>query len=145
MLDRLSARLREPHRRVLAVALLVILAVSLARFERRGEAARRWSLLARSLDGQPPSPAQGTRFWFDPDYAVFLDALEGRLPADASVAVLAPPWPDAYRYLAVYRLAPRRVVEARWMDEARAVAVYRTEAGRGPRGAPIANGTLWMR
>jgi hypothetical protein len=141
MLDRLS----EPYRRALAVALLVILAVSLARFQRRGETARRWSLLARSVAGQPPSPAQGTRFWFDPDYAVFLDALASRLPADASVAVLVPRWPDAYRYLAVYRLAPRRVVEARWMDEARAVAVYRTEAGRGPAGEPIPHGTLWMR
>ena len=138
-------RLREPYRRVLAVALLVILAVSLARFERRAEAARRWSLLVRSVAGQPPSPAQGTRFWFDPDYVVFLDALESRLPADASVAVLVPPWPDAYRYLAVYRLAPRRVVEARWMEEARAVAVYHTEAGHGPEGAPIPHGTLWMR
>jgi len=145
MRDRLRAGFREPHRRALAVALLLILAVSLARFQRPAEAERRWTFLARSAAGQPPTPAQSTRFWFDPDYAVFLEALANRLPADASVAVLAPPWPDAYRYLAVYGLAPRRVVEARWMDEARSVAVYRTETGRGPAGAPIPHGTLWMR
>jgi hypothetical protein len=144
MLDRLRAFL-DPYRRVLAVALLLILAVSLARFQRGAEVARRWSLLARSVAGQALSPAQGTRFWFDPEYSAFLDALEDRLPPDASVAVLVPSWPDTYRYLAVYRLAPRRVVEARWMDEARAVAVYRTEAGRGPEGVRIPYGTLWMR
>jgi hypothetical protein len=144
MRDRLRDVL-SPYRRVLAVALLFILAISLARFQRRAEVARRWSLLARSVAGQAPLPAQGTRFWFDPEYAAFLDALEERLPADATVAVLVPSWPDAYRYLAVYRLAPRRVVEARWMDEAKAVAVYRTEAGRGPEGVRIPYGTLWMR
>jgi len=145
MPGRLRDRLEGSLRRFLAVALLLVLAYSLAQFQRGSEVARRWRLLTRSAAGHPPTPAESTRFWFDPEYSEFLDALAERLPAGVSVAVLVPSWPDAYRYLAVYRLAPRRVVEARWMDEAQAVAVYRTEAGRGPAGEPIPRGTLWTR
>jgi len=80
----------------------------------------------------------------DPEAALELFVAERTL-AGASVAVLVPARPDAYLYLAVYRLAPRRVVDARWMGEASAVAVYRTEAGRGPEGEPIPHGTLRVR
>ena len=137
-----EARPRVSLRGAFAVALLLVLAVSLARFQRGAEVARRSRMLARSLHGQSLPAAQSTRFWFDPDYAVFLEAVAERAPAGAGVAVLVPSWPDSYLYLAVYRLAPRRVVDARWMSEAASIAVYHTEAERGPGGAPIAYGTL---
>ncbi len=142
-----AARTRPPvsYRGPLAALLLVVVAVCLASFQSGSEIARRWALLTRSIVSGTPAPAETLRFWFDPDYAVFLEAVAERTPAGASVAVLVPARPDAYLYLAVYRLAPRRVVDARWMGEASAVAVYRTEAGRGPEGEPIPHGTLRVR
>ncbi len=84
-------------------------------------------------------------FWFDPDYAAFLDDVKRRTPESATVAVVVPEAPDLYRYQAYYRLAPRRVVEARWKDEADFIATYRTEVGRGPEGVAINGGMLWTR
>ena len=65
------------------------------------------------------------------------------MPPDATVAVLVPRTPDTYAYLAVYELAPRRVVDAGRASEAGYVATYRTEPA--PKGEPIAQGTLWRR
>jgi hypothetical protein len=66
-------------------------------------------------------------------------------PETATVAVLVPQRPDVYLYQAAYQLAPRRVVEAKWMDEAGYVATYRTDAVRGPGGRAITHGQLWSR
>ena len=107
------------------------------------EIARRWSLLDRSLGGTPISTAERTRFWFDPAYAEFLEDLRRRVPPDATVAVLVPRVPDTYAFVAVYELAPRRVVDGARADEAGYVATYRTEPR--PKGDPIAQGTLWRR
>jgi len=84
-------------------------------------------------------------FWFDPDYLGFLDEVGRRVPRAATVAVLVPPRPDLYKYQANYRLAPRRVVEERWLDEADVVATYKSEIGRGPGGEAIPGGLLWKR
>jgi hypothetical protein len=140
-----EARRPVPYRGAFAIALLVVLAVCLASFQRGSEAARRWVLLERSMSGKAAAPAQGSRFWFDPDYAAFLDAVAAKVAPGATVAVRVPSWPDTYLYLAVYGLAPRRVVDARWIEEAAAVAVYKTEAARDPVGEPIPNGTLRTR
>jgi hypothetical protein len=129
--------------RVLPGALLAVVGVSMAAPLRPRELARRWSFLARSFRGESISSAEGTRFWFDPAYAEFLEDIRRRTPVDATVAVLVPRAPDTYRHLAVYLLAPRRVVDGPRADEAEFVATYRTE--RGPEGDPIAQGALWRR
>jgi hypothetical protein len=124
---------------VLAVSLLspVQPAVTKTRLERLGSALR----------GDPTYRPENMGFWFDADYLAFLDDLDRRLPKTPAltVAVLVPRNPDLYRFQANYRLAPRRVVEERWKDEADVVATYRTEAGRGPGGEPVAGGWLWTR
>jgi hypothetical protein len=104
---------------------------------------RRAQLLARSLRGDRVPLREEPGFWFDPDYAVFLEEVGKRVPANASVAVLAPSWPDVYAYQAVYQLAPRRVVDRRLAADAAYVAVYR--AGAGPGEEAIAHGTLRKR
>jgi len=106
------------------------------------ELARRWHLLARSVSGERISPAEGTGFWFDRDYAVFLEEVRRRTPESATVAVLAPSWPDVYAYQAAYRLAPRRVVDARRANEASFVAAYRIDAAGAPGAEAIPHGTL---
>jgi hypothetical protein len=58
------------------------------------------------------------------------------------VTILVPPRPDLYLYEANYQLAPRRVVEERWKDEAAFVATYGNEAGREPQGRRISGGRL---
>ena len=107
------------------------------------DVARRWSLLARALRGASIPGTERTRIWFDPAYAEFLEDLRRKVPPDATVAVLVPRTPDTYAYLAVYELAPRRVVDAGRSNEAGYVATYRTELA--PKGDPIAQGTLWRR
>ena len=103
----------------------------------------RWSLLTRALRGASIPSTERTRFWFDPAYADFLEDLRRKVPPDATIAVLVPRMPDTYAYLAVYELAPRRVVDAGRASEAAYVATYRTELS--PKGDPIAQGTLWRR
>ena len=71
--------------------------------------------------------------------------MKAATPETATVAVLVPKRPDVYLYQASYQLAPRRVVEAKWVDEAAYVATYRTDTARGPGGRPIAHGQLWSR
>jgi len=109
------------------------------------EFAGRWNRLSRSIAGHRAPPAEGTGFWFDRDYAVFLEEVRRRTPASATVAVLAPPWPDVYVYQAVYQLAPRRVVDSRRANEADFVAAYRIDAAGAPGATPIAHGTLSRR
>ena len=131
-------------RGVLAVLSLLVLAVSLATPLPTRETRARFDRLTRALAGETVrSDLAG--FWFDPDYAAFLDDVKRRTPESATVAVFVPERPDLYLYQAYYRLAPRRVVEERWKDEADFIATYRTEVGRGPEGVAINGGVLWTR
>ena len=134
-------------RRLVATVALLVLAVSLARSLEPGQLLLRTHRLARALAGEPTAPPGAAGFWFDPDYAAFLADVKAATPETATVAVLVPKAPDVYLYQALYQLAPRRVVEARWMDEAGFVATYRTDTARGPMdGArPITHGQLWAR
>src|SRR5262249_56625450 len=100
----------------------------------------RLARLAGALRGDPSYRPENMGFWFDTEYLAFLDDVDRRLPKTTTltVAVLVPRTPDLYRFQANYRLAPRRVVEERWKDEADAIATYKTAAGRGPSGQPVA-------
>jgi len=140
-----EGRAPERLRKALAAALLIVMAASMAATFAPSEFAGRWNRLARSLAGDRTSPAQGTGFWFDRDYAVFLEEVRRRTPASSTVAVLAPAWPDVYVYQAVYQLAPRRVVDLRRVNEANFVAAYRIHAAGAPGATPIAHGTLSRR
>jgi len=82
---------------------------------------------------------------FDRDYSVFLEEVRRRTPEGATVAVLAPSWPDVYVYQAVYQLAPRRVVDARRAYEASFVAAYWIDAAVAPGAEAIPHGTLSQR
>jgi hypothetical protein len=97
--------------------------------------------LLRRLGGVPTPPSRETGFFFDPVYPDFLDEVARRVPPDATVAVLVPRSPDVYRYQAVYRLAPRRVVEEGQVAEAGFIAAYGPDSARFS-GAPLPNGTL---
>jgi hypothetical protein len=126
----------------LAAALLVVVAVSMAATLPPADLAARWNRLARSLSGDRIRPAQGTGFWFDRDYAAFLDEVGRRTPVSSTVSVIAPAWPDVYTYQAVYQLAPRRVVDSRRAAEADYVAAYRVDARGAPGAVAIPHGTL---
>lgn len=89
------------------------------------EIARRSGMFARSLAGERIPPGKGTGFWFDPAYAAFLEAVRLRTPADATIVVIAPAYPDVYTYQAAYQLAPRRIVPPGHEKEATFVAAYR--------------------
>ena len=128
-----------------AVLSLLVLALSLAGSFEPGATRERARRLARALGGEVRPQGETATFWFDPDYAAFLDDVRNRTPEDATVAVIVPLRPDLYRHVANYQLAPRRVVEERWKDEATFIATYRTEAGRGPGGTKIVHGELWAR
>lgn len=134
-------------RRLVAAAAFLALAVSLSRSLEPGPLLLRALRFPRALAGDPSLPPSTAGFWFDPDYAAFLADVKASTPETATVAVLVPKTPDLYLYQASYQLAPRRVVEAEWMNEAGFVATYRTEAARGPtNGArPITHGQLWTR
>src|SRR5215831_2373639 len=124
----------EGVRRALAVLSLLVLAVSLVSPLQPAETRARFERLRQAISGDPGYRADRASFWFDPDYAAFLDDVKRRTPESATVAMIVPERPDLYRYQAVYRLAPRRVVEERWKGEADAIATYFTEKTRGPGG-----------
>lgn len=136
---------RASLRTALAVLCLLVLAVSLASPLQPRETLARFERLRRALSGDPGYRADRMGFWFDPEYSAFLDDVKRLTPENATVAVLVPRRPDLYVFQAYYQLAPRRVVEERWIGEADVVATYRTEAGRGPGGAAITGGRLWTR
>ena len=129
----------------LAALSLLVLAVSLSSSFEPSLTLMRAGRLAAVLRGDALPQAESYAFWFDRDYAAFLADVKAATPETASIAVLVPKRPDVYVYQASYQLAPRRVVEAKWMDEAAFVATYRTETERGPGGRPIAHGLLWKR
>jgi hypothetical protein len=124
---------------------LLVLAVCLSLSFEPARTLARARRLAAALRGEALPERTAAGFWFDADYAEFLAAVKAGTPESATIAVLVPKQPDVYLYQAVYQLAPRRVVEAKWTDAAGFVATYRTEAARGPGGSPIAGGTLWAR
>lgn len=140
------ARLRAT-RVVLAAAAFLVLAVSLRSPFRAGETKARIERLGASLRGDPSYRSENMGFWFDAQFLAFLDEVDRRVPKTTAVtvAVLVPRTPDLYRFQANYRLAPRRVVEERWKDEADVIATYGTEAARGPGGEAIPGGQLWVR
>ena len=135
----------ERARRALAAFSLLVLAVSLASPLDRRETNDRLRRVAAAFSGDAGYRSDRMSFWFDPEYAAFLQEVARRTPESATVAVLVPRRPDLYKYQAFYRLAPRRVVEERWIGEADVVATYRTERGRGPGGIEIVGGRLWTR
>jgi hypothetical protein len=126
----------------LAASLLVVVAVAMAATFPPADLAARWNRLARSFAGDRAPLAQGTGFWFDRNYAPFLDEVGRRTPVTSTVAVIAPGWPDVYTYQAVYQLAPRRVVDSRRAAEADYVAAYRIDAAGAPGAVAIPYGTL---
>ncbi len=135
----------ERAKRALAVSSLLVLAVSLAAPLDPAATAARLHRFAAAIRGERDYRSDRMSFWFDADYAAFLDDVRRRTPESATVAVLVPKRPDLYKYQAYYRLAPRRVVEERWIAEADVVATYHTETGRGPGGDEIVGGRLWKR
>ena len=134
-------------RRVLAAALLVVLAVSLAATVSPAELARRSGSFARSIIGEGPSAAKGSGFWFDPDYAAFLEAIRRRTPPDATIAIVAPASSDLYTYEAAYQLAPRWIVPAGQEGQAGWVAAYRYQYRdlKNPDVVQIPGGALFRR
>jgi hypothetical protein len=135
----------ERVKRALAGVSLLVLAVSLVSPLDRDATAARFRRFAAAVSGDPGYRSDRMSFWFDPDYSAFLDDVRRRTPESSTVAVLVPGRPDLYRYQAYFRLAPRRVLEERWIGEADAVATYHTEEGRGPGGVEIVGGRLWTR
>jgi hypothetical protein len=110
-------------------------------FSARLAASGRFLTAPRNSTGVNPAG-----FWFDPDYASFLEAVRRATPEGATIAVVAPRTVDLYAYRAAYELAPRRVVEESEATKAQFVAVYRKAAIPGfPPGTPIENGTLLRR
>jgi hypothetical protein len=132
-------------RRIVAAVSLLVLAVSLASPLPLGETRARLLRFQASLAGDPGYRSDAMSFWFDPEYAAFLEEVRRRTPETATVTVLVPVRPDLYRYQAYYRLAPRRVVEERWKDQADVVATYKPEVGRAPGGEEIPGGRIWIR
>jgi hypothetical protein len=134
-------------RAALAAISLAVLGVSLLSPFQPAQTKARLERLRSALRGDPAYRSENMGFWFDYPYLAFLDEVDRRVPKGTAVtvAVLVPRSPDLYRFQANYRLAPRRVVEERWMDEADVIATYKTEAGRGPGGEAIPGGWLWIR
>jgi hypothetical protein len=90
--------------------------------------------------------AAGTGFWFDRDYAAFLEAVRASTPPASAVAVVIPEEPPAYLYQAAFTLAPRRVVVLKDGLSPAYVAYYK-EAGAlsQAQGARIPFGVLVRR
>jgi hypothetical protein len=134
-------------RSLLAAISYAVLAVSLLSPVSPAQTEAQLARFASALRGDPAYRSENMGFWFDDSYLAFLDDLDRRLPKTPSitVAILVPRRPDLYLYQGIYRLAPRRVVEERWEEEADVVATYKTEAARGPGGEPITGGRLWTR
>ena len=131
-------------RRRVAAALLLVVALSMSMTLSPAEVARRAALFWRSLSGEAIPPGRQTAFWFDPDYAAFLEEVRRRTPSNATIAIVVPPWPDVYVYQAAYQLAPRRVVPQERRAEASWVAAYRQPPAKSPdpNAIAVANGAL---
>ena len=129
----------------MAKVALLLLALSLITPFQPAQTKARLRRLASALRGDPSYRPENMGFWFDPAYLAFLEEVARRAPETATVTVLTPRAPDLYRYQANYRLAPRRVVEERWADEADVAATYKTEMGRGPGGEEVPGGRIWIR
>ena len=135
----------EGPRRFAAVLSLLVLAAAIAAPLSFEETGGRLSRLAAALRGAAGDDPEAMGFWFDPDYAAFLDDVRRKTPENATIAVLVPESPDVYFYQAVYRLAPRRVVRRDRIAEARLIAAYGAAIAQVPEGLPIAHGRLATR
>jgi hypothetical protein len=133
-------------RRLLAAACLLTFALAAAaRYE--------WRNLPRFLQGSLrwrsesdiKAGASGMSFWFDRDYASFLEAVLEATPSGATVAVGVPMRPPAYLYQAAFTLAPRRVVVLSDAASADYVAYYKDVPASPLRGVRIAGGLLVRR
>lgn len=144
---RVADKLPPRARRGLAAALLLVLAVAMAATLSPLELARRWKLLARSVAGEKIAPGKGTGFGFDPGFGAFLEEVRQRTPPDATIAVIAPEYPDVYLYEAAYQLAPRRVVQPGRVGEASFVAAYRYQYRQSVNSdvVQVKNGALFRR
>jgi hypothetical protein len=89
--------------------------------------------------------AGGTGFWFDHDYAAFLDAVRRATPPDATISVAVPARPPAYVYQAAFTLAPRRVVGLGLASAAPYVAYYRDETALSQPGSVRIPGGVLLR
>lgn len=131
-------------RRALAVLSLLVLGASVATTLRLPDLAKNGRRLMRGLRGESIPLHARTGFWFDPRYADFLAEVKRLTPETATVAVVVPRRPDLYVYQACYQLAPRRVVEARWKDEAAYIATYPSDGAEGS-AISFSGGSLWKR
>ena len=86
-----------------------------------------------------------TPFWFDPQYAAFIEAVREHTPKESTVALIAPKTVDLYVYCAAYELAPRRIVGGEDMERARYVATYGPMRLGLPAGESIPGGRLISR
>jgi hypothetical protein len=92
-----------------------------------------------------PSSLDPAQFYFDPDYAAFLEDVRHFVPAVATVALVAP-LGELYVYGAAYHLAPRRVVDRARIAEASFVAIYERAGPDAPLGGlTIRHGRLLPR
>jgi hypothetical protein len=107
---------------------------------------QRLKRIPKLFETRDPSRIEAAGFWFDPDYARFLEAVRESTPQNATVAVIAPITIDLYVYEAAYGLVPRRVVDESQLTQANFVAVYGRPLPKGlPPGVLIPGGVLIRR
>jgi hypothetical protein len=110
------------------------------------ELPQRMANARRLLAAHETVHVDATPFWFDPNYAAFIEAVREHTPKESTVALIAPKTVDLYVYCAAYELAPRRIVGEEEAGHARHVAVYgRASLPDLPVGEPIPGGTLISR
>jgi hypothetical protein len=131
-------------RRGVGAALLLVFAADAAkRYDWRNLPRFVRETIRRGSASSDTARLAGTGFWFDRDYAAFLDAVRRATPSDATVAVAVPPRPPVYLYQAVFTLAPRHVVALEDASSGSYVAYYRDESALSlPRSRRIPGGVL---
>ena len=135
---------RSPRSSVALTSLLVFAAVLFGGFP-FGELPQRMANARRLLGAHDTARVDATPFWFDPQYAAFIEAVRERTPKDSTVAVIAPKTVDLYVYCAAYELAPRRIVGGEEAGRARYVAIYGPTRLGLPAGESIPGGALISR
>jgi hypothetical protein len=136
---------RDPRDAVARIALLIFAVLLVSRFPFR-EISGRLGNARSSLASHDTAQVDATPFWFDPQYAAFIEAVREHTPRESTVALIAPKTVDLYVYCAAYELAPRRVVGGEEAERARYVAIYGSETRPGlPAGDSIPGGRLISR
>src|SRR5262245_43085002 len=137
--------MRSPRAVASWLALLVFAAAMVSKFP-FAELPQRIVNAGRLLASHQTVRVDATPFWFDPQYAAFIEAVRERTPRDATVALVVPKTIDLYVYCAAYELAPRKIVGEEEAEHARHVAVYgQTPRPDLPAGEPIPGGRLILR